>query len=108
MAGNKPTLRKWNDVQVAIATVSMVATLVYWNLFAGPDHASALERAKEQAAPDPLPTTDEVIAPAATPQAGKIYFGGAEPQQVVVVVQQRKNNGGGGGGAAEAEGMEVQ
>lgn len=108
MAGNKPAARHWNDVQVAIATISMVATLGYWNLFAGPDRASALKHAKEQAAPDPLPATDAVLVPTATPKDGKIYFGGTEPQLVIVVQQQRKNGvgggGGGGGGGGEGDG----
>ena len=60
MAGNKPTPRNWNDVQVAIATISMVATLACWNLFAGPDRASALKRAQEQATLDPLATANAI------------------------------------------------
>ena len=53
MANNKPAPKNWNDVQVAIATASMVTTLACWNMFAGPDRASALERAQEQATVDP-------------------------------------------------------
>lgn len=93
---NKPAPKNWNDVQVAIATVSMVTTLAAWNLFAGPDRASALERAQEQATSDPLATANAVIAAPATPQSGKIYFGGVEPKQIVVVQKQRRSGGGGG------------
>ena len=96
MAGNKLTPKNWNDVQVAIATVSMVTTLACWNLFAGPDRVSALERSQEQATADP--STAVAASPAAPVGDGKVYFGGAEPKQVVVVIQQTRRNGGGGGG----------
>ena len=85
MAGNKLTPKNWNDVQVAIATVSMVTTLACWNLFAGPDRVSALERSQEQATADP---SAAAASPATPVGDGKVYFGGAEPKQVVVVIQQ--------------------
>ena len=97
MANNKPTPKNWNDVQVAIATASMVTTLACWNMFAGPDRVSALERAQEQATVDPVTTASAILA-TPTLQVGKVYFGGAEPQQVVVVLPQYSSNGGGGGG----------
>ena len=96
MAGNKLTPKNWNDVQVAIATVSMVTTLACWNLFAGPDRVSALERSQEQATTAD-PSTAAAASPAAPVGDGKVYFGGAEPKQVVVVIQQTRRNGGGGG-----------
>ncbi|NOT04066.1 MAG: hypothetical protein HOP27_05650, partial [Anaerolineales bacterium] len=95
MAGNKLAPKNWNDVQVAIATVSMVTTLACWNLFAGPDRVSALERSQEQATTDPSVTA---VAPTAPQGTGKVYFGGTEPKQVVVVIQQARRGGGGGGG----------
>lgn len=95
MANNKPAPKNWNDVQVAIATASMVTTLACWNMFAGPDRASALERAQEQATVDPATIVNVVTA---TPQVGKVFFGGAEPQPVVVVLRPNSNSGGGGGG----------
>ena len=95
MANNKPAPKNWNDVQVAIATASMVTTLACWNMFAGPDRASALERAQEQATVDPATIVNAVTA---TPQVGKVFFGGAEPQPVVVVLRPNSNSGGGGGG----------
>jgi hypothetical protein len=94
---NKLTPKNWNDVQVAIATVSMVTTLACWNMFAGPDRASALERAQDQASSDPS-TSNAVTTASVSPQVGKVYFGGAEPQQVVVVIKQQRRGGGGGGG----------
>ncbi len=103
MASNKPAPKNWNDVQVAIATASMVTTLACWNMFAGPDHAAALERAQEQATVDSATTASAIIA---TPQVGKVFFGGAEPQPVVVVLRpnQGSNSGGGGGGGGGSGG----
>ncbi len=99
MANNKPAPKNWNDVQVAIATASMVTTLACWNMFAGPDRASALERTQQQATIDPATTASAIVA---TPQVGKVYFGGAEPQPIVVVLP--RNNGGGGGGGGGGNG----
>ena len=97
MASNKLAPKNWNDVQVAIATVSMVTTLACWNLFAGPDRVSALERSQQQNSTDPSAASADVSAQS-VPQVGKVYFGGAEPKQVVVVIQQQRRGGGGGGG----------
>ena len=52
---NKPAPKKWIDIQVVIATISMASTLVFWNMFAGPDRESAEKRAQEQAAIPPQP-----------------------------------------------------
>ena len=95
MANNKPAPKNWNDIQVAIATASMVTTLACWNMFAGPDRASALERAQEQATVDPATIVNAVTA---TQQVGKVFFGGAEPQPVVDVLRPNSNSGGGSGG----------
>ncbi len=95
---NKPAPKNWNDVQVAIATASMVTTLACWNMFAGPDRVSALERAQDQATVDPATIASAV---AATPQVGKVYFGGTEPEQVVVVIPRYNTHGGGGGGGGD-------
>jgi len=103
---NKPAPKKnWNDVQVAIAVVSMATTLAAWNLFAGPDRASAMKRAEEQSAtlPPPTPTAEPtlmiptpVVVASPTSTDGKVYFGGVKPQTVIVV--QGGGGGGGGGG----------
>lgn len=89
MAG-KPAPKNWKDVQLALATASMVTTLACWNVFAGPDRVKADEKAQLQ------PSSDQT-AQVLVPQTGKVYFGGAEPQQQVVVVVQRRQQGGGGG-----------
>ena len=90
MAG-KPAPKNWKDVQLALATASMVTTLACWNMFAGPDRVKADEKAQTQTGADqPV----QVLVP----QTGKVYFGGVEPKQQVVVVTQRRQQGGGGGG----------
>lgn len=98
---NKPAPRNWNDIQVVIATISMALTLVFWNLFAGPDRESALKRAQEQAAippPEPLQTTETVVIQPTPLGDGKILFGGSAPQTTVIVQNGGGGNGGGGGG----------
>lgn len=90
MAG-KPAPKNWKDVQLALATASMVTTLACWNVFAGLDRVKADDKAQLQ------PSSDQA-AQVLVPQTGKVYFGGAEPKQQVVVVVQRRQQGGGGGG----------
>lgn len=122
MANNKPAARNWSDVQIAIATVSMALTLVFWNLFAGPDRASALKRAQEQAAQDqaareqaaqeqaaqaaqaqaaqaqPQSAPAVIVQPTPTQLAGPILFGGSAPQTTIIVQNGGNHRGGGGGG----------
>lgn len=114
---NKPAPRNWNDIQVAIATIAMAFTLVFWNLFAGPDREFAIKRAQEQAAQDQAErervaqeqaaqaqtsqtaTTTTVAQPAAQ-TSGPILFGGAAPQTQIVVSSGRSGGGGGGTGGS--------
>ncbi len=102
---NKPS-RNWNDIQVVIATVSMAVTLVFWNLFAGPDRASAEKRAQEQASIPPEPIVTEnapIVIVQPTPLGdGKILFGGSAPQTQIIV--QSGGGGGGGGGGGKGNG----
>ena len=103
---NKPASRNWNDVQIAIATISMALTLAFWNLFAGPDRESAAKRAQEQAAlppPQPVQVAAPVVdvqptLPSPTPLQGNgpILLGGKAPQTNIIV--QTGGGGGGGGG----------
>jgi hypothetical protein len=100
---NKPPSRNWNDIQLAIATISMAVTLAFWNMFAGPDRASALQRAQEQAAILPPPTIPAMPAELAAPTPpgdGKILFGGSAPQTQIIV----HSGGGGGGGNGRGNG----
>lgn len=117
-SNNRPAPRNWNDIQVTIATVSMVLTLVFWNLFAGPDRASALKRAQEQAARDQAErdriaqeqaaqtaqqqTAPSVLGqPTATPSTGPILLGGNAPKTQIIIQggSGGGNDNGGGGGA---------
>jgi hypothetical protein len=102
---NKPAPRNWNDIQVAIATISMALTLVFWNLFAGPDRESALKRAQEQAAippPEPMQTAEPVVVQPTPLGDGIILFGGSAPQTEIIV--QAGGGGGGGGGGSSGGG----
>jgi uncharacterized membrane protein YgcG len=113
MAG-RPAARSWNDIQMIIATASMAATLGLWNLFAGPDRAAALQRAREEAeekakaelAATPVPLVGIVPNPTA---GGVLLLGGAAPQSQIIVQSgggggggRRGGGGGGGGGGAAA------
>jgi len=98
---NKPAPKKWNDIQVAIATISMASTLVFWNMFAGPDREAAAKRAQEQAAipPHPTVTAEPIVAAQPTPLGdGKILFGGNAPQTTIIVQTGGRNGGGGASG----------
>jgi hypothetical protein len=102
---NKPASRNWNDIQVAIATISMASTMVFWNMFAGPDREASVKRAQEQAAipPQPTVTAVQIVAAPPTPLGdGKILFGGSAPQTQVTIIQ--TGGGGGGGGAIGSSG----
>jgi len=107
---NKPASRNWNDIQIMIATGSMALTLVFWNLFAGPDREVALKRAQEQAALLPSQPAQQTVAPMVEAQpalqesplpTGPILLGGSAPQTQVIV---RGGGGGGGGGGATSTG----
>ena len=93
----KPNSRNWNDVQTAIAAVTVVTTLGLWNLFAQPSKAVSAQSG-EPTVPPPTPTASE---PTAMPQV-KIMFTQVAPQTFVDTQPQnnkKKNNGGGGGGS---------
>ena len=100
---NKTTSRNWNDIQLVIATGSMAFSLIFWNMFAGPDREAAIKRAQEQAAQPPMdpvqivtpvvetqPTAQSVVLPG----NGPILLGGTAPQTQIIV----QTGGGGGGG----------
>lgn len=99
----RPNSRNWNDVQTAIAAVTVVATLGLWNLFAQPSKIVTAQSA-DTVTPPPIepPIT---IGPTAIPQV-KIMFTQVAPQPVVVSQPQNnnkknnnnKNNNNGGGG----------
>ena len=105
---NKPSPRKWKDLQVMIATGSMALTLAFWNLFAGPDREAAVKRTQEKAALLPQPSTQtagqvvevQPVGPGAALPAGPILLGGTAPQTQIIV----QTGGGGGGGAVTSTG----
>ena len=80
----KPNTRNWNDVQTAIATVAIVATLGLWNLFATPSKAEAAAVDEPTVPPTEPPVTE--IPAAVMPQV-KIMFTPVAPQQTDVVQQ---------------------
>ena len=96
----KPNPRNWNDVQTAIAAVTVVITLGLWNLFAQP---SKTVTAQSVDTLTPPPTEPPVAAePAAIPQV-KIMFTQVAPQNIVITQPQpskKKNNNNSGGGGA--------
>jgi hypothetical protein len=105
---NKPAPKKWIDIQLVIATISMASTLVFWNMFAGPDREAAAKRAQEQAVaipPQPTVTAQPIVAAQSIVTAqptplgdGKILFGGSAPQTKIIVQTSNRNGGGGGSG----------
>jgi len=84
---SKPKSNSWNDVQTAIATVTIVTTLGLWNLFATPGKVNA-----SQVNAPTLPPTEPPVAaqPTAMPQI-KIMFTDI-PQQTVTNQQTQNNN----------------
>ena len=105
----KPNTRNWNDVQTAIATVSIVTTLGMWNVFAAPAKTETAQvNEPEPAVPPTEPPTELPVAAAPTlmPQV-KIMFTQVAPQTTTVVQQtqekkkKKKKNKDDGGGAAQ-------
>ncbi len=99
----KPNQRNWNDVQTAIATVTIVSTLGLWNLFATPS-PKPITKVEPTLPPTEPPVAD--TTPTAMPQI-KITFATQLPPQPVVIPQQqqqptakkhRNNNNSSGGG----------
>ena len=96
---SKSNSRSWNDVQIAIATTAIVATLGLWNLFSTP--VKTVTAKVEEPIIPPLPTEEPPAVanePVVMPQV-KIMFTQVAPQPSVVVQPQKvkkKNNGGGG------------
>jgi hypothetical protein len=91
--GNKPIVRNWNDIQIVIATISMALTLVFWNLFAGPDRETALERVQTHPTqPIGQPPTPVITQP--TPLGDTVLLLGGNAPQTTIIVQSGNNGGG--------------
>ena len=84
---SKQNPRNWNDVQTAIATVSIVTTLGLWNLFATPSKTKIVQTGEIVVPPTQPPleaeaareTVPAAAIPAAMPQV-KIMFTPGAPQ----------------------------
>ena len=100
----KPKSRSWLDIQTAIATTAIVATLGLWNLFATPSKVEAVQATDEPVIPPPTEAPTE-STPTAMPQVKIIFTPGAVPtavvqqqvQQVQQPVKKKKNKGGNNG-----------
>jgi len=89
--------RNWNDVQTAIATVAIVATLGMWNFFATPRQKNSAQ-ADQTLPPTEQPPVD--LTPAPIPQVTIFFTTQTAPQSVTSqqpkVTKKNKNKGGGG------------
>jgi hypothetical protein len=97
---SKRTLRNWNDIQTAIATVAIVTTLGMWNLFATP---TKKETAQTEQPISPTEQPPVETTPTSMPQ---IMFATQTVAQAVIPQPQQpqptkkhKNNRGNGGGS---------
>lgn len=97
----KPNSRNWNDIQIVIAAVSMALTLGLWNVFAGPDRETALQRTQIQPTQPIQPTQADPASTIAQPTPlgdGVLLLGGSAPQTTVIVQGGSANNNASGGG----------
>lgn len=99
---SKSKPRNWNDVQTAIATVTIVTTLGLWNLFATPAKVESVQATKPITPPTETPLAAE---PTPMPQI-KIMFTDTAPQTVTNQQpentnnkKKKKNNNNNGGGS---------
>ena len=99
---SKSKPRNWNDVQTAIATVTIVTTLGLWNLFATPAKVESIQAAEPITPPTETPLAAE---PTPMPQI-KIMFTDTAPQTVTNQQpentnnkKKKKNNNNNGGGS---------
>lgn len=108
----KPNSKNWNDVQLAIVSISLVATLLLWNSFASPDRVKAEARANADAAQSEtvdFPITPEMVAVMPTMPQGVIILAEATPTpqpSTTTTSTTRRNRapGGGGGGGGGGTG----
>ena len=85
---SKSKPRNWNDVQTAIATVTIVTTLGLWNLFATPAKVESVQATKPITPPTETPLAAE---PTPMPQI-KIMFTDTAPQTVTNQQPENTNN----------------
>ena len=102
---SKPKSRNWLDVQTAIATTAIVATLGLWNLFATPSKVHAVQATNEPVVPPPPTEEPTASAPTAMPKVKIMFTPGVVPtavvqqqaQQVQQPIKKKKNKGGNNG-----------
>jgi len=101
----KANTKKWVDVQTIIATISVVLTLVLWNLFArNVESDSGTSAVTPTISPPPTETPESfaLLNSFATPQV-KIEFTPAPPPQQFVQQQSPKKNKNNGGSVTQTK-----
>ena len=102
---SKRPSRNWNDVQTAIATVSIVTTLGMWNVFATPtkketvqteQSISPTEQTPVETTPTPMPQVKIMFATQTVSQAVIPQL--QQPQPTKKHKNNKNNNGNGSGG----------
>lgn len=86
---NKPNGKHWREIQLAIATISVTATLGFWNLFSGPGKSIATGQAAPTAPPPDSLAPAESADPGGTSLAlspVKIIYNAIPPKQLAVQV----------------------
>ncbi len=92
----KPGPKNWDDIKMLFTTISITATLGFWNVFAAANEQNLVAKEVEQPASPTPGVTQLLVAASPTPVfTGKILLGGKAPSPVVIAVQQKavaKNN----------------
>ncbi|MCG2784487.1 MAG: hypothetical protein L6461_05230 [Anaerolineae bacterium] len=92
----KPGPKNWDDIKMMLTTISITATLGFWNVFAAANEQNIVAKEVEQPASPAPGVIQALVAASPTPVfTGKILLGGKAPSQVVIAVQQKaaaKNN----------------
>ncbi len=103
---NKSSSKKWSDVEIAIATVSIAVTLGLWNVFAAPQQKNGTPQVNATVAPPPTDVPVTLSLPTVMPEV-KILLGGKAPQiqapaqvQASAPTTPRKHRSSGGSGSA--------
>lgn len=94
----KPGPKNWDDIKMLFTTISITATLGFWNVFAATNEQNLVAKEVEQPvspALDVAPGVAALVTASPTPVfTGKILLGGKAPSQVVITVQEKvaRNN----------------
>lgn len=88
----KPGPKNWDDIKMMLTTISITATLGFWNVFAAANEQNIVAKEVEQPASPTPGVTQTLVAASASPTpvfTGKILLGGKAPSPVVIAVQQK-------------------